>query len=624
MLSNNHNQLKSKKVEKNGSIILPSLSLPQDDDTELDQESLTAIIQCGHVKFQVTRVPLNFCISRVSQAEKKKIVTLAPSLGARVTTLVHKSSTHLITAERTCTAKAISAWALSIPMCTPSFVEALSDRKGVDCPLPCVESYLAEGDLKVTEPENASGEPNSILKNYTILSLMESEAEMMCTCAGATIKKLYLTEMKSWQQDDFFDNLVKENEDKGSILCWLDCTSRKVKKGKSYLQKKMKMAKETGFGLRCISQKGIAKAISSLVSLSDVDGIELKIERTNHVQLETSNDLQTINDVKCDEKKSMNVNNDNIEQQVNQKSLSSKNLNTISEDNEIIDEIMSNNDSPKLQEKNSNENKEILSHSKKLGESTPEQNENNFNFSEQSQPKDKQNDNGSGWISVSQKRPKKNEWVSRSKPPNKKRNRGEESQSSAGCWMSSHKSRSQRREVSDNNIYQPGLEELEDIDKISNEGKKKMSLPAAKDGWLVAPKGKARSKYMRKVTEIVNDQEVIVESAQTETCNLVVSKSKPVNQISNVSNNNITTKDFKRFRKNSIIPGARMHSITQIQFVSLLPKESERQKALELSQIELDREQSAADELFADNTGRKKQGIRAFLTPSSRSSRRRG
>ena len=67
-----------------------------------------------------------------------------------------------------------------------------------------------------------------------------------------------------------------------------------------------------------------------------------------------------------------------------------------------------------------------------------------------------------------------------------------------------------------------------------------------------------------------------------------------------------------------------MHSITQIQFVSLLPKESERQKALELSQIELDREQSAADELFADNTGRKKQGIRAFLTPSSRSSRRRG
>ena len=68
------------------------------------------------------------------------------------------------------------------------------------------------------------------------------------------------------------------------------------------------------------------------------------------------------------------------------------------------------------------------------------------------------------------------------------------------------------------------------------------------------------------------------------------------------------TKDFKNFKKNSIIPGARMHSISQIRLVSVLPKESERQKELQNMHSDLEREQKVGDSLFANDGGGKKTG----------------
>lgn len=67
-----------------------------------------------------------------------------------------------------------------------------------------------------------------------------------------------------------------------------------------------------------------------------------------------------------------------------------------------------------------------------------------------------------------------------------------------------------------------------------------------------------------------------------------------------------------------------MHSIAPITLVSVLPKESERQKELEEMQHELDSEQRAADSLFTGDEGRKrKEGIRNYFGSAQASRGRR-
>ena len=58
-------------------------------------------------------------------------------------------------------------------------------------------------------------------------------------------------------------------------------------------------------------------------------------------------------------------------------------------------------------------------------------------------------------------------------------------------------------------------------------------------------------------------------------------------------------KDFKRFRKNVFIPG----STSPIRFRSVLPRESERLRQLELAERELEKNEREAEELFHDRGG---------------------
>lgn len=172
----------------------------------------------------------------------------------------------------------------------------------------------------------------------------------------------------------------------------------------------------------------------------------------------------------------------------------------------------------------------------------------------------------SGWISSQ---------TSKSSCANSKgkKNRQEESQSSG--WITSQKSRSKKSD--DNNSdhgYEPQLDDIDEVGELQDEGSSKASLPTSADGWLLAPKGNKRSQYKRKITDVIFDQQGVLESAQTETCQLIVKRKILVDRTRSDSNSNASRKDFKRFCKNSIIAGARMHAISQIRLVSLLPKVS--------------------------------------------------
>jgi hypothetical protein len=638
----------NKAVEKNKSIMLPSLSILNDDeDEELDENHLSVIVHCGNVKFRVTRVPLNFCISRTSQAEKKQMLTLALKAGFRITSFVHRSSTHLITSDKTATAKTISAYALSIPIVTAQYVMALSERKQAASPLPRESDFHSEGDLEDSVPDDCDNnvQRKSMLEQFTVLSLMHSDAEMMCTCTGATIKKLY-SENKDgsfWQTDTFFTELIHETDQKGRALCWLDSGSKKVKKGKIFLQKKIK---EGGFQLPCLSQKNLATAILSCTPLHDIDGTE--VQKTSIAQSGSKEEIHSDTN-KSDAQRGENTQNATEESQPDDS------LKGIGEENEVprtsasvAKEVVNNStrkvsnemdtnasnekDTKKKEELNGNDNDngngngngngiDMDMDTTKDGIDDDEKDRHSNIESPNSTTKKKESMNSKKCSNEASKKSKKSKssgWMS-SQRLSKSSSRDDKNNSqeikASGGWMST--SRMPKTNTSKIEIDQEDteLEAAEEVDTGLNE-KHIVKLPTTDNGWLVAPKGSSRSKYKRDLTHTID----IAESAETEICQLIVHNRKVTHQLVSVSSN---AQDFKRFKKNSIIAGSRMHSISEIRMVSLLPQESERRRDLEVNQEEQNKQERAADALFADESGRGRRGIRSFMTPLSTSSRRR-
>jgi len=690
--SNNAIVVINKTLEKHNSIVLPALSIPhcngngnnngngngneEKADTNQAQKQdilLTTIIQCGNAQFRITRIPLFFCLSRTTTSEKKKIAAVSSSIGAYITpsflindssmtTTPTPSTTHLIAPDRTSTAKMICAWTLSIPVVTSKFVLDFSERKEANSPLPNVDDYVPDGTLPMDNMKygNDDGDenqhqPRKIFNDYVILSLMESEAETICKCGGATVKKLYRDDTKKndvpfWQNDDFFEELVKETTLQKKIVCWLDCTSRKVKKGKEFLVKKMKEGQQqqqqgsdsAGLRLRCVAQSQVVEAITTLSTLKDIDGVELTLAVATEGSKQKSDTEEESQHPPVYDQSADSV--DSTHQVQKRSESKMKPLETIDEINESNDKEMTSGMPSESQEREedqiTDEQSGLVSGTSNKSQSKQTKSSNvvvGGSINSKSNMKKKsslqEDSQSSGWISSHNSSSK-----STSASKNKRGlnfNSNEESQNSG--WISSQKTKkskkSDRKGHDENSQLQ--LESIDEEDQAyhrSNDNKRKLSLSMTSDGWYLAPKGNKRAKYRRDITDILIEQGGPLESAQTELSSLIVRKKK--NAIVNVNltggdkmestNQRTNRKDFKRFRKNSIIRGASEHSFNRIRFISLLPKESERQRELQASQSEHERKERAGDLLFADSSAAKKRGIKSYLKPSAKSSRRRG
>ena len=168
----------------------------------------------------------------------------------------------------------------------------------------------------------------------------------------------------------------------------------------------------------------------------------------------------------------------------------------------------------------------------------------------------------------------------------------------------------------------PSIEELDVLqDEEENEheqtevdSKNAVHLEKSKDGWFkAAPHGKARKKYKRKVHNEETGE--LFESAETKIVqNLEVDKKTKMDHAqSNVGSRQTqgNVQNFKKFKKNLVIAGAGLHQIEPVRFISVLPKESERQRELEAMQNALDQQQRLADSLFSGEESRK--GIRSYF-----------
>lgn len=560
LLRQHPNQI-TKIVDRNGSIVLSTLSLRKDKE-----RNGSAVIQVGTALFKVTRVPLEFCLSRLQAKEKKEMENLGREIGGSVTTTFDCDTiTYLVSPDKSSTAKSMSAWALDVPTVTVEFLRAFAKRSKLDDPLPKYQDYEAPASESKIENELTPSKRRRILGGYKVLSLMPSEGEVMCQCTGAAIIPLYRTgddgkiDYKFWQSDEFWEDLKKEQEEDSLVIVWLDTASKKLKKGRDYLIKYMKGTGkgESSCAISCVNQNGIARAISDGSNLKDVNEKELvplkEFEDTPHgtsdpressseqmeteVILEEATKESSIREQKTDGQSAIEDAEPDLQQPVRQKR--SKN---------------------------------------------PDRSQNQSGWMNSSKSKSSTQGAESGWISTTQ-------------------------------------------DLSKNSDDEHGTEtydvvETADVENVlhKNPSKRKTEtnnlLQQTNDGWLrAAPQGKGRDRCKRSRAELTALGDAFLrDSAETIFCsNLQVA---PPNREAHTdgARNPSNVKNFKKFKKNSIIAGAKMHSIAPITLVSVLPKESERQKELETMQNELDSEQRAADSLFTGNEGKKRrEGIRNYF-----------
>ena len=141
------------------------------------------------------------------------------------------------------------------------------------------------------------------------------------------------------------------------------------------------------------------------------------------------------------------------------------------------------------------------------------------------------------------------------------------------------------RDIVDEEVENVVLDADEEVVKgRKSTGKELSKNRQANDGWLVAASHDMKRKRVKR------SHDEYSEPAVTDFCTGLVVRSETDIKVSN------------NFKKNSIIPGSKMLSFSQIRLVSVLPQESERRKELEKVHNELESAQRAADILFENRS----------------------
>ena len=119
-----------KILKKNGRIILHSLSIRANRKNES-----SVIVQIGQAAFKITRVPLEFCLSRFGPDQEKDLERIGPRIGANITTTFNgKTITCLVSPHKPTTV-------LDIPTVSSDFIRALEARVNAEDPLPEAKDY---------------------------------------------------------------------------------------------------------------------------------------------------------------------------------------------------------------------------------------------------------------------------------------------------------------------------------------------------------------------------------------------------------------------------------------------------------------------------------------------------
>ena len=259
---------KARLIERGGSLVLTSLSVsssPEDDRIGMQTE-LIMLGQNGST-LKISRVHLQFCLSRIESTAKRRVNDLAGRVGALLTSgWDPRTTTHLITDRRISTAKSISAWACGRPIVTPAYVDALLRRGSHSDPIPDESNFRPPGSLVMDKMDpQPLVEERKCLKGFHVVSLTEHEAEALAASAGATIVPAHSMNENSFKGLKWLKDLEKRQADGEISLVVIETTSKKAKIRMDFLRKKC--------GLKVCTMKELAASISEIRrSLVGTDG----------------------------------------------------------------------------------------------------------------------------------------------------------------------------------------------------------------------------------------------------------------------------------------------------------------------------------------------------------------
>jgi len=153
-------------------------------------------------------------------------------------------------------------------------------------------------------------------------------------------------------------------------------------------------------------------------------------------------------------------------------------------------------------------------------------------------------------------------------------------------------------ERSQEDMTQPSHMETIERSEATIVKKAKLPLPVGKDGWLkAAPRGEKRALYRASFEE--QESGMTYEAAPSEVrTNLIVRTIMEQSKSVQVSEQTKSVTDYKRFKKNPIIQGSKMH-LSKVNLTAMITTESERFAQLQKSQRELEKRERDADALFS-------------------------
>mmetsp|Transcript_56046 Transcript_56046/g.119185 ORF Transcript_56046/g.119185 Transcript_56046/m.119185 type:complete len:863 (-) Transcript_56046:16-2604(-) len=596
---------------------VPLLQLSHSKDSKSDPHVIILFGPQGS-GVRLSLLPLLFTFSRVKKPELDPILASLHYVGASHSTQWDvERSTHLVAPEKTAAAKGIMAYACRRPVVTGGFVEALLDRRGPDDGLPKEENYCSPGtwdkNLKYTS------EPSAALRGYRVAVMVDDDSAPLAQSAGADILHVHEDAPSSSRVefDAWWRTQARRARDDKLALVVVGSSSKKCKQFSDWL-------KQHADGVvRFTNAKNIAKAITN----NNGEGELLMDTRKEVVEkIEGWDDTTEADGGKEEEGAKM----------------SAADTSAVAAEGETIETFQQTHEDDENPLPGNGDFEEEESREMPVSTRRKRRQEEEETVDRREEAREEGSER--------QKRRRKNDAneddraeeaaVDRSvRSPKKKRNRDEEEvleeeaavNKPAATGRSEKSSAAAKKRRKENNVGsdddEPGLPA------------ERIPLPTTRDGWLVAAPDKRRA-YRREIFEDV-DEGVPGVAAETEKVSgLIVRKYVPPDRgggggVGRTENDKGKKKDFKGFRKNSVLrgytsfdPSGRRSSnnnnrgsLPTIRLVDVMPKESERQRQLQQQQEDLEREQELADQLFNDvsaKSGRKRGGtMRAYLTQST-------
>jgi len=624
---------KFQKLAAHQSIPLLQLSHTPQSPTAKSSNHVIILFGPQGSAIRLSLLPLQFTFSRIKKTELDPILSSLHYIGAVHSTQWNvRGSTHLVAPEKTAAAKGIMAYACRRPVVTKGFIEALLERRSPEDGLPKEDNYCPGGtwdkNLKYT------AEPSTALKGYRIAVMVDDDNAPLAQSAGADILPIH-EDAPSYSHAEFevwWGTQMRRALDDKLALAVVSSSSKRCKHFSDWLKH------YDGGVVRFTNAKNIAKAITNNNGQGELlmDARKVAIEKIVGWDDEKGVDGGKVDDTKMSAvaidaqardattAAVLEEENENFFDQTYQDYENPPPVNDECEQEEPIEKEM-----PVTTRRKRRQEEEAENGGEEVQEEQPErQKRRRKNGNEEVPEKDVRAEEEATIrkpvASKSKRLPIKNR--TRKEAEDRSGLEADENPAAAKVSKKSSAIVNNRRVDDGSSDDEPGIP------------MKRIPLPTTKDGWLVAaPK---KRKAYRKETIDDTDNDVPDAAAETEKVSgLIVRKYIPPDKSSagRTGNSKNKKKDFKRFRKNSVLRGYttfnpygrrnnsnQISSLPEIRLVDVMPKESERQRQLQQQQEDLEREQELADQLFNDGGGAKSGkkrggagGIRAFLTHST-------